>query len=96
MNQKAILAALAQCKPSLQEKYRVTRLGVFGSVARGEAKEGSDVDLVMEMERPNLFVAANIKEELEAILQCPVDLVRLRERMNQTLKRRIEREAIYV
>ena len=96
MNQKAVLKTLARCKPMLQEKYDVTRLGVFGSVARGEAKEDSDVDIVIQMTRPNLFVAANIKEELETALQCPVDLVRLRKRMNQALKRRIEQEAIYV
>ncbi len=95
-SQKAILKALEQCKPRLREKYQVTRLGVFGSVVRGEASEGSDVDVVIEMAHPNLFVATNIKEELEAVLHRPVDLVRLCKRMNPALKRRIEREAIYV
>ena len=96
MNRQSALSALERCKPMLQAKYQVTRLGLFGSVARGEMREGSDVDVVIEMERPNLFLAANIKEELESIFQCPVDLVRYRERMNPMLKRRIEREAIYV
>ena len=96
MNTQAILKALERCKPQLREKYQVTRLGVFGSVARGETGEGSDVDVVIEMERPNLFVAVNIKEELESLLQRPVDLIRLRKRMNQALKRRIEQEATYV
>ncbi|MCS7081296.1 MAG: nucleotidyltransferase family protein [Chloracidobacterium sp.] len=96
MNTETALKVLERCKPKLQEQYGVTRIGVFGSVARNEAGADSDVDIVIEMERPNLFLAAHIKEELEALLQRPVDLVRLRQRMNPALKRRIEQEAIYV
>ncbi|MEW6291410.1 MAG: nucleotidyltransferase domain-containing protein, partial [Thermodesulfobacteriota bacterium] len=40
-------------KEQLQVRYGVTRIGVFGSVARGEASAESDVDIVVEME-PNL------------------------------------------
>lgn len=96
MKRQSILKELERHKPQLQEKYHVTRLGVFGSLARGETHESSDVDVVIEMERPNLFVVVNIKEELEALLQCSVDVVRLRERMNPALKRRIEQDAIYL
>ncbi|MEL6468571.1 MAG: nucleotidyltransferase family protein [Cyanobacteria bacterium J06623_4] len=83
-------------KPILQEKYGVTHLGIFGSVARDEATENSDVDVVMEIEIPNLFTSVNIKEDLEAELGIPVDLVQYRERMNTYLKARIEKDAVYV
>ncbi|MBC6472640.1 MAG: nucleotidyltransferase domain-containing protein [Hormoscilla sp. GM102CHS1] len=91
-----VLEVLRQLKPSLQQKYGVTRLGFFGSVARDEATETSDVDVVMEMEQPNLFMKVHIKEELEYALDKPVDVIRYRERMNTFLKNRIDREAVYV
>ena len=83
-------------KPILKERYGVTHLGIFGSVARDEATENSDVDVVMEIEIPNLFTSVNIKEDLEAELNLPVDLVHYREHMNVYLKARIEKDAVYV
>ena len=91
-----VLQILKEMKPLLKEKYGVTHLGVFGSVARNEATPESDVDVVIEMEEPCLFTAVHIKEALEDALQVRVDLVRYRERMNKYLKKRIEKEAVYV
>ena len=91
-----ILLALKDITPVLFEKYGVTRIGIFGSVARDDASEKSDVDIVYEMSRPNLFTVVHLKEELENVLHCPVDLVRYRERMNPLLKKRIERDGVYV
>lgn len=54
------------------------------------------MDIVYEMSRPNLFTVVHLKEELENVLHCPVDLVRYRERMNPLLKKRIERDGVYV
>jgi len=96
LDRSKILEVLREIKPSLQEKYGVTRLGIFGSVARDEATETSDVDVVMEMENPNLFMRVHIKEELEEALDKPVDVIRYRERMNTFLKNRIDLEAVYV
>ncbi|MFH1717232.1 MAG: nucleotidyltransferase family protein [Planctomycetota bacterium] len=91
-----ILLTLKESIPVLLEKYGVTRIGIFGSVARDDASEESDVDIVYEMSRPNLFTVVHLKEELENILHCPVDLVRYRQRMNPLLKKRIEQEGVYV
>ncbi|MGI8936497.1 nucleotidyltransferase family protein [Leptolyngbya sp. BC1307] len=91
-----VLEVLRKMKPVLKEKYGVTHLGIFGSVARDEATAQSDVDVVFEIEQPNLFISVNIKEDLEAELKISVDLVRYRERMNTYLKARIEKEAVYV
>lgn len=76
--------------------YGITRMGIFGSVARGEQVEGSDVDICFEAPAPDLFTLARIKYELEALLGSPVDLVRLRDRMDDYLRRDIEKEALYV
>ena len=91
-----ILLALKEIIPVLSEKYGVTRIGIFGSVARDDASEQSDVDIVYEMSRPNLFTVVHLKKELEHVLHCPVDLVRYRDRMNPLLKKRIEKDCVYV
>lgn len=53
----------------------VRRLGVYGSVARGEAGPNSDVDVLVEFERtPDLFVFAALRDRLAEILGRPVDL----------------------
>lgn len=90
-----VLEMLHQLKPLLSERYGVTRLGVFGSVARDQAKEVSDVDIVVEM-APDLFTMVHLKEHLQNVLQVPVDIVRYRPTMNPVLKQRIEQDVIYV
>ena len=91
-----ILSILKEHTPILFEKYGITRIGIFGSVARDDASIESDVDIVYEMRRPNLFTVVHLQKELENILQCSVDLVRYRKRMNPLLKKRIEKDSIYV
>ena len=91
-----VLEILQQHKHELAEKYGVTRIGIFGSVARDEATETSDVDVVVEMIKPDLFFMVHIKDLLEAVIHCHVDIVRYRDRMNAFLKHRIDKEAVYV
>lgn len=77
-------------------KYSIKRMGIFGSVARGEQTEDSDVDVYLETSTPSMFALVHIKEDLQKLFGCNVDLVRLRERMDSLLKSRIEKEGIYV
>ena len=67
MRREAELKVLRGHKPELEERYGITRLGIFGSVARDEAAGESDVDVVVEM-APDLFGRVRLKEELETIL----------------------------
>lgn len=55
----------------------------------------SDIDVIVEMP-PDLFQLIGLKQELEELLDRPVDIVRYREQMNRFLKERIDREVIYV
>ena len=96
MNRTEILKILTQHQDELAKRYGVTRLGIFGSVARGEATETSDVDVMLEMEKPDLFFMVHIKQELEDMLHCPVDIVHYRPRMNSFLKKQINKDGIYV
>lgn len=95
MKRDEALAALKNQREILQTKFGVTRLGIFGSVARDEASDLSDLDVVVEM-APDLFTIAHLKEHLEETLKVPVDIVRDRQNMNAFLKKRIDREAIYI
>ena len=95
-NREAILNELRKIKPDFARRYGVTKLGIFGSLARNESREGSDIDIVVEMKEPNLFYMVHIKEALEENFKMPVDVIRYRQLMNKYLKARIDREAVYV
>ncbi|WP_258861658.1 nucleotidyltransferase family protein [Marinilabilia salmonicolor] len=66
-------------------------MGVFGSVARGEHRKQSDIDIYYGGEPLSLFKLSDLKDKLEQKLDTPVDLVRLRDSMNQFLKERIQK-----
>ena len=96
MRRNDILRVLAGFRELKQAEFGIVRIGVFGSVAREESTDASDVDIVVELGRPDLLALVGIKQELEELLHQPVDVVRYREGMNAYLKRRIEQEAVYV
>ena len=91
-----ILALLGRYKPTAQEKYGITKLGIFGSVARGEQTAGSDVDVCYEGQAPSFLTLDKIQTELEQLFDCKVDLVRVRDNMNSLLRQRILRDGIFV
>lgn len=72
----------------------IRSLDIFGSVARGEAASGSDVDLLVEFDRPiGLFHFFRVQRRLEQILGCRVDLV-MRDAVKPQFRDRIFREAV--
>jgi len=95
MHRNKALAVLRELHPVLRDHFGVLHLGIFGSVARDEATDDSDIDIVVKMP-PDLYLMVHLKAQLEEALHVPVDLVRYRERMNRFLKKRIEAEALYV
>jgi len=96
MSRSDILKVLKEFKEKHADEYGILLMGIFGSVARDQATEKSDVDIVLKTKTPDPFNIVHIKEALEEILHKHVDIVRLRERMNPSLKTRIEKEAVYV
>ena len=58
-------------------------LGIFGSVARNEQTEDSDIDIVYEGEA-NILLRSRIRTELENLLGCKVDLIRFRKQTENT------------
>lgn len=87
---------LAAFKKENGQLYGIKNLGIFGSVARGEQRKQSDIDIYYEGEPLSLFKLSDLKDKLEQTLNTPVDLVRLRDSMNRCLKERIKKEGFNV
>ncbi len=95
MKRDDVLEALRNHKEELTAKYGLSRLGIFGSTARNEATERSDIDIVVVMP-PDAYQMVHMKDELEEMLLGSVDLIRYNKHLNPRLRERIDREAIYV
>ena len=95
MGQKDIIQILRNYKKEFANQYNILTLGVFGSVARDEAGDKSDVDIVIRISEPDFFVLAGIKDDLEYRLNKSVDIVFYTDSMNPFLKKRIDSEALY-
>ena len=80
-------------KHTIIEDYDVRSLRLFGSVARNEQKEASDVDVFVEM-APDLFQIIGLKEFLENLLGCSVDVVRKHRNNDLFLLKQIEKDGI--
>lgn len=95
MTKSNILEYLKQHYNEFHSKYNVERIGIFGSYARDEATEDSDIDIVVSMS-PKFFDMMSIKEQIEHDLHKKVDIVRLRPKMNPYLKDRILQDGLFV
>ena len=96
MNRESIFQQLKAYREQNYLKYGIEEIGVFGSVARGQEKSDSDIDIFIKTKTPNPFIIVHVKEELETILNTSVDIVRLHNNMNTQLKQYIDREGISV
>ena len=87
---------LAAFKHTFGKQFGITKLGIFGSVARQENTEESDIDIVVEVEKPTLSLMYELKEKLKELFNCNVDLVRFRSTLRPLLKSNILNDAVYV
>lgn len=93
-----ILYYLASNKSRLEWDYHLKKIGVFGSIARGEQHDQSDIDLIVEFENntPDLYtIKQRLKNEIQSRFNLPVDICR-EKYINQILKKQILSEAKYV
>ncbi|MGB9627711.1 MAG: nucleotidyltransferase family protein [Thermodesulfobacteriota bacterium] len=93
---KEINEILKAHKQELYEKYKVTEIGVFGSMVRGEQKKRSDIDILVQFEEvPDLLEFINLERYLSRLLKKKVDLVR-KEAIRPELKNVILNEVSYI
>lgn len=96
MKKSEVLKILARLKPILAQRFGVTRLALFGSTARDEARPDSDIDIVVAFDGPATSKKFfGVQFLLEDELDHPVDLV-TEKAMRAELRPFIEREAINV
>ena len=88
---------LSENKEKLRRKYGVKILGVFGSYARNEQGKKSDVDILVEIEKPIGFKFFELWDELEEMLGIKVDLLTLKSvKQKQLLWESVKEDLIYV
>lgn len=75
------------------EEYNVRSLRLFGSLARNQQHETSDVDVFVEME-PSIYKMIGLQEFLESLLGCHVDVIRKRRNNDAFLLTQIEKDGI--
>jgi predicted nucleotidyltransferase len=96
MNRRAILERLNAEAPALRERYGVASLAVFGSMARGDDREGSDVDILATFEgRATFDNFMGLKLDLEDLLGRPVDLLTPK-CLRPDMQADVEREAVLI
>ncbi|MEO6721761.1 MAG: nucleotidyltransferase family protein [Ferruginibacter sp.] len=90
-----ILQILRQHQPELQRKYPIGRLGVFGSYARGEATDKSDIDIAVEIQGQMGLNFIAMADEIEALFGIKTDVIPKRSIKDKYLPY-VERDIVYV
>ncbi|MDE6206697.1 MAG: nucleotidyltransferase domain-containing protein [Muribaculaceae bacterium] len=81
--------------PRIQSEFGVTGLCIFGSMARGDYRTDSDVDILVDMP-PKIFLMSALKDFLEQLLHTSVDLVRRHAHLSPPFLKQITRDAITI
>ena len=87
---------LRKHKKELKERYKVKSIAIFGSYARGEQTEESDIDIMVEFYEPIGLKIVDLKDYLESILNVKVDLITKNSIQNPYIKKSIEEDLVYI
>ena len=90
-----IIKKLESVIPFVQKEYGVQSMRLFGSMARGEDDEESDVDIFVEM-TPKAFKLFSLTDFLKSLLGREVDVVRNHSRLNDYFRQEIDRDGIRI
>ena len=94
-NKTDILNYLKEHYLEFKNRYNVEKIGLFGSYARDEATDTSDIDIFVKM-KPSLFDMVAIKNKIEEDLNKKVDIVREHKNIKPILLKMIKKDLIYV
>lgn len=93
-----ILDYLKNNKQRLFDEYHLTKIGLFGSMSRGDQNDSSDIDLVVDFKpnTPDLFaLKLKLKSEIQSQFERQVDICRLKY-IKPVFKKQIQSEVRYV
>ena len=94
MNKESVLAYLKQHYQEFHERYNVEKIGLFGSYARDEANNDSDIDIFVKMEA-NMFSIIAMKEQIEKDLHKKVDIIREHKNIKPFFLEMINKDLVY-
>jgi len=92
MDRKDLENKLRNLKPILSDRYAVERIGYFGSYSRNEQSEKSDIDILVDFQKPIGWEFFDLQEYLEQELKIKVDLVSikaLKEQLRDTILKQV-------
>ena len=89
------IATLKQHAPILRDRFGMTSMSLFGSVARGEQREDSDVDVLVDMP-PVFYNACAANDYLEEVLGYHVDMIRRHNNLTPFFIKQIERDGVRI
>ncbi|MBA4336620.1 nucleotidyltransferase [bacterium] len=93
---KSHLATISENLPSLEKTFFVKKIGIFGSVSRGDQTKKSDIDIIVEFSQPvGFFKFLELEYFLSKILKKKVDLA-TKKALKPAIKKDVLKEAIYV
>jgi predicted nucleotidyltransferase len=93
---KEIKTFLKKQEPVIRLRYNVKKIGIFGSYARGEEKKTSDIDILVEFEKPiSLLKLVNLENFLSESMGIKADVVP-REDIRQEMKENILRDVVFI
>ncbi len=97
LHKEQVIEFLRAHKQEFHDQYGIERIGLFGSIVRGEMREGSDIDIAIEMEasRKKLRNFLAFKRRLEGVFQHPVDLG-IESTLKPAVRARIAQDILYV
>lgn len=96
MTKNEVKKKINQHRTLLKEEYHVKKVGIFGSVARGEQNKTSDIDILVELNSPiGFFAFIRLEKTLSRFLNKKVDLV-TKKALKPAIKKEIMKELIYV
>ena len=95
ITRRECISKIIPYKNEILSKYGVRSMHIFGSVARSEQSESSDVDVCVDM-KPNLLKRSGLKQYLEQLLGCNVDVLRMHPNMDVILENQIDHDGILV
>ena len=99
MTRQQLIDILRQQLPYLSAEYGITRLGIFGSYAKGVVREQSDIDLVVEFKTPLGLRFVEFTDYLEQLFHTPVDVLTpagIQAIRNAAVARSIQESIVYV
>ena len=94
MTKYDVLDYLKEHYQEFHNNYHVEKIGLFGSYARDEATQDSDIDIFVKM-KPNLFEMIAMKEQIEKDLHAKVDIIREHKNIKPFFLKMIQKDLIY-